>query len=135
MLPKQCLHYGVLAELRVGKRLWPARVSEFTKNVAETNGFTTFAKINNLWLQWEGSSHHAAAATELFVFANPYETEEIFTFVCDGWLCTLIFKEKNPRDDLMHFLQNIPQKTAPAGRLNDPFYKIFPQKGPCGTTP
>ena len=30
------------------------------------------------------------------------------------------------------FLQNIPKKKAPAGRLNDPFYKIFPKKKTAG---
>ena len=64
LFPKQCLHLGVLAELRVGKRLPPSRVSVLTKKVAKTIGFTTFAKINHLWLQREGRSTNAAAATD-----------------------------------------------------------------------
>ena len=38
-------------------------VSPLTQNVAQTIGFTTFSKINELWLQWQGRPQHRAAAT------------------------------------------------------------------------
>ncbi len=40
--------------------------SEVAQNDAKTIGFTTFAKINHLWLQQEGRSTNAAAATDVF---------------------------------------------------------------------
>ena len=46
------------------KGSWLRAALTSTKNVAKTIGFTTFAKINHLWLQREGRSVNAAAATD-----------------------------------------------------------------------
>ena len=66
LFPKQCLHLGVLAELRARKRFVPARVSVLTKNVAKTLEILTFTKKVMLWLQCGGRSTNAAAATATY---------------------------------------------------------------------
>ena len=55
---------GVLAPSTAGGRSLTELGSARAQNVAKTIGFTTFAKTNHLWLQREGRSTNAAAATD-----------------------------------------------------------------------
>ena len=63
LFPKQSVLYGVLAEQGASGSLSPVLALTLAKNVARTIGFKQISKINELWLQCGGRSHHATAAT------------------------------------------------------------------------
>ena len=64
--PNSACTIGVLAALRLVEGSSGIRASEFIQNVAQTIGFTTFAKTKLLWLENGARRNNGDSATAFF---------------------------------------------------------------------